>query len=194
MSTSSLPVHMTSSERDALERFLDSASSYVEFGCGGSTVLACQKSLQFVVSLDSSHDWIAKTWRACQRNGKLVPQMIFADIGPVGEWGRPVDESCKHRWPIYSAAVWDIPQAEDADFFLIDGRFRVACFLETILRCRADAVVAIHDYPERREYHVVEQFARPLMTTDSLTAFVPRAGMERAKVQAMLPMFTYQPG
>ena len=53
------------------------------------------------------------------------------------------------RWSQYSAIVWDYEGTQDADLYLVDGRFRVACFIQTLMHCKPDAVILIHDYAPR---------------------------------------------
>ena len=44
------------------------------------------------------------------------------------------------------------------DVVLIDGRFRVACFLTSLLKSKVGAVIIFDDYSDRNHYHVVEEF------------------------------------
>jgi hypothetical protein len=186
---------MAVQEQICFSLLLNSAKSYVEFGCGGSTVLAATIISNSIICIDSSREWLDKVTRACSKTiAKVQPQTVHADIGPTGEWGRPVDESCKDRWPSYSTQIWSTEGAENADLYLVDGRFRVACFLETLMRCRADAVIAIHDYAPRAEYHVIEQFARPILACSNLSAMVRRSDFDRAKGAQALERFRYVPG
>ena len=49
------------------------------------------------------------------------------------------------------------------DVYFVDGRFRVACVCAAFLHAsklgRTDVSVLMHDYRERPEYHVVQEFA-----------------------------------
>jgi len=189
-SASTLPVHMTAEEQACISAFFESAQSYVEFGCGGSTVLASKLMTGVITSMDSSKEWIERVRAECQKSpSRIRPELIHVDIGPTGEWGRPLDESARDRWPEYSSAIWKSEGTDQADLYLIDGRFRVACFLETLMHCKADAVILIHDYTPRLEYHVVEEFARPFMTRGTLCAFIRRDEFDRAKAAHTLARF-----
>jgi hypothetical protein len=48
----------------------------------------------------------------------------------------PTDPATQDRWPAYSTPIWDVADAQDSHTFLVDGRFRVASFVKTVLRCR----------------------------------------------------------
>ena len=84
---------------------------------------------------------------------------IVADIGPTGPLGRPVDRSHMHNWPDYAVAVWRNLKADGRtpDVVLIDGRFRVACFLASAMNLPAGAAILFDDYEGRSRYHVVER-------------------------------------
>jgi hypothetical protein len=89
--------------------------------------------------------------------------------------------------------MWDLKGTDNADLYLIDGRFRVACFMETLMRCKPDAVLLMHDYAPRPEYHVVEQFARPFMVCSTLYAFIRRGNFNRTKAGETLARFSQVP-
>jgi hypothetical protein len=186
---------MEASEQALFVAFLQLASIYVEFGCGGSTVLAASLVSKEIIALDSSRDWLDQVAAECiETKLPVQPKLVFADIGPTGEWGRPVDDGCKERWPSYSTAIWEEPLAGDADLYLVDGRFRVACFLETLLRCRSDSIILIHDFAVREEYHVVRQFGREIATTANLSAFVRRPAYKQDRLLETLEKARYHPG
>ncbi len=56
---------MEASEQALLETFLRSSRRYMEFGSGGSTVLAAGLVAESVVSVDSSTEWIDRVVAAC---------------------------------------------------------------------------------------------------------------------------------
>ena len=44
---------------------------------------------------------------------------------------------------------------------LIDGRFRIACFVTAYLRTTKPVIVLFDDYVDRPHYHVVERLLKP---------------------------------
>ncbi len=167
---------MSEGETALFAAFLKCARRYVEFGCGGSTVLACELVKEFVISVDSSADWLGQVRRAC--SGKPVqPTLLHVDIGPIREWGYPVGSGSIEKWPDYHNNIWQITNSGKGDFYFIDGRFRVACFLQTLLRCPDDALIAMHDYRSRSQYFGVERFSRPVAESGDLTVFQKSAGV-----------------
>jgi hypothetical protein len=163
---------MSQKELELLESFLRCSKHYLEFGTGGSTVLAASHVRETVTSVDSSEAWLAKVAESCVlAETRLVPVLVHVDIGPVRSLGYPADETDKVKWPNYVSAVWDVSDAAISDLCLIDGRFRVASFVSVLLHCSPQVTVMLHDFPERKYYHVVRQFADEIAATDSLVVF-----------------------
>jgi hypothetical protein len=88
---------------------------------------------------------------------------VHIDIGETGSWGNPVDESGIHNYWSYPSVVWELiaDQDNDPDLILIDGRFRVACFLTSLLHARASTTIIFDDFYDRDHYHLVQRFLEP---------------------------------
>jgi len=104
-----------------------------------------------------------------------VNQLIIqdCDIGEVIEWGTPKsDEKIRDFWN-YMATPWRIVKKNKyiPDTILIDGRFRVASFLISLLSARQDAIILFDDYSIRPEYFVVEEFCKIIDKREYMVAF-----------------------
>ena len=155
--TGGVDIVMTSKEVTLFERYLANATNYFEFGCGGSTVLACktgQTNLS-VTSIDSSREWIDKIKRnphVADRAARKLLQMNIVDIGPVKKWGFPnqTAEASHGAWYLYSQSI--SLTDKKYDLVLVDGRFRVACVLNTYIS-NPHAPVLIHDFFGQSFHH-----------------------------------------
>jgi hypothetical protein len=157
--------HMSASEVALFERQLAGQASLLEFGCGGSTVTAA-RHVSRIVSVDSDPAWLAKVTADPALAGcDFTP--FHADIGPVGEWGYPVDEARMRDWPRYHAQIWR-HMSGSPDVVLIDGRFRVACALQSLIHCAPGCPLLVHDFRDRAHYHVVLDHADVIDQTDTL--------------------------
>ena len=185
---------MSDAELALFASFLRSAVDYLEFGAGGSTCFAARSVRSSVTTVDSSVQWLRDVEQACAgQDCGVKPLTVHVDIGPTGGWGRPADASCQDRWPSYYEQVWERPASSDADLYLVDGRFRVACFMKTLLNCRADAVIMIHDYASRAQYHPIGRVAREVARAEDLSAFVPVPGRSRAAIREILALHRLNP-
>ena len=63
---------MTKKEIDSLKSHASNASSYFEYGCGGSTVLInSYPNIERMVSIDSCSEWIEKTKQQISDTSKI---------------------------------------------------------------------------------------------------------------------------
>lgn len=183
---------MSEAEVRLFESFLRCANKYMEFGSGGSTCLAANLVRTSVLAIDLSSPWLDSVAKYCSdNNARLTPNLIHVDIGPTGDWGYPTDLSTRSTWPSYHSKIWTTTAAEDADLYLIDGRFRVACFMQAILRADQDAVIIFHDFRSREHYHVVHEVAREIATSEDLSVFVPIKGNFRERAQELLTAYEF---
>lgn len=186
---------MSAAEERAFRAFLTPDMSCLEFGCGGSTVAAATAIRGRLVSIDSSPEWLA-TVRQALATAEVTADVALrhVDIGPVGEAGYPAGVSRQADWARYHSDVWAEEPAEAFDLFFVDGRFRVACFLQCVLRGRADAVILFHDYAPRSGYHVVSPFAREVFREETLSGFVRRPDLDRAAALDLLARHRHSAG
>ncbi|MBR0750744.1 hypothetical protein JQ604_00940 [Bradyrhizobium jicamae] len=171
---------MSGEETDLFLSFVKNSSDYVEFGTGGSTVAASKYVKNSIRSIDSSQEWLDKVASACT-SSQAKPELMFIDIGPIGDWGFPTDSSTRSRWSNYHSTIWDVPHSAEADLYLVDGRFRVACFAQIVLHCNPTAIIGIHDFSSRPDYHCVREIGREIATAGDLSFFLPLPKKETAE-------------
>ena len=166
---------MTSSEITMVSNFLSGAVHYAEFGSGGSTCLACKfPNLRSIVSIESDHAFQQKVQGLCPR-----ASVRWINIGKTADYGHPSDDSSKHLWRNYSTADIGNP-----DLILIDGRFRLACGIQCCLKY-PDAIIMIHDFAHRTEYHLLLRFLDVFDATDSLVAARVKPGLDKTLLAEM---------
>jgi hypothetical protein len=181
---------MSAEEAALFLSFVRNSRDYVEFGTGGSTVLASKHVKNSILSVDSSRQWLDQVKSACA-SCQTKPELTFIDIGPTGDWGFPTDASTKARWPDYHSAVWKIPHSDSADLYLVDGRFRVACFAQIVLHCHPNAIIGFHDFSSRPNYHCVREIAQEIATAGDMSFFLPLPKKNAA--EAILRSFQTEP-
>lgn len=163
---------------EALRTAYAGAATILEYGSGGSTVVAAEMPGKRVFSVESDAGWAKgmQDWFAANPPPSEV-SIHHADIGPTGAWGSPTDPAHFKRWPGYALSVWDLPGFAHPDVVLIDGRFRPACFVTTAMRITRPVTVLFDDYAGREPYHQVEELARPVHMAGRMARFElePRA-------------------
>jgi hypothetical protein len=167
---------MTENERELFKKYICGAKIYLEFGSGGSTIAALTNSGRKVYSVESDKGWIEKMKQKyeiilkSELSGQL--HLIHADIGKTGKWGTPVITAKgdnRERFLNYSQKPFEqYAEIRLADAVLIDGRFRAACCLKTLLETSENTVIIIHDFWNRPYYHIVKKYIQILDGVDSL--------------------------
>ena len=84
---------------------------------------------------DSSPVWIAKVREATADQAERIT-IEAIDLGELGDWGYPTTYHHRHRFRDYVHSPWRHGSVKP-DLLLIDGRFRVACFLHCLLAAEA---------------------------------------------------------
>lgn len=187
-------VTMTPEEWSLFTGFVGCAGCYVEFGSGASTVLAAGLVKEAVIAFDSSQAWLDRVADACRaRQARLTPRLAFIDIGETREWGFPKDETARDRWPLYHASMWDDPSVAQGDLYLIDGRFRVACFIQVMLHAGEKAFVAFHDYASRDHYGDAALVGREIVRVNDLSIFLRRPDFDPHMARKLLETYSYDP-
>lgn len=166
--------HMPEPAIEALSARLKNSKSYLEYGSGGSTVLAASLGVPRIVSVDTSVEWFKKVRDEIDLmgyGGEL--RALHIDIGPTKKWGYPVNDARMGQWPRYFFEPWALIQdgAPAPDLILIDGRFRVSCFLASLAHAPVGTTILFDDYVGRKHYHVVERLLKPINHYDRMVEF-----------------------
>ncbi|WP_237356525.1 hypothetical protein [Xanthobacter sp. YC-JY1] len=173
----------TPAEISEIANYLKDCDHYLEFGAGGTTPLACHSGAQRITSIETDLNFctdIIKKYslRKFIDTGRLHLRHAF--VGPTGKWGFPLNRPTDRQIENYIS--WPTKESS-ADLILIDGRFRVSVAADAAISCRDDATIMIHDYFDRPQYSVVEEFLQLDRRIDSLAIFHPMADKRDVALQ-----------
>lgn len=191
------PFIMSRGEKAVFDETIKRASHYLEFGMGGSTLRAIQKSDAVIYTVESSPGWVAhmRGYASIKRSEKTRLHIFPVEIGPVGNWGYPTSDDFKDRFESYSSEVFRSINPELVDLALIDGRFRVACALKVILECHANKRIEImvHDFWERSHYHLLLRYLDVVKRIDSLALFSIKQDVDLNLVKKDYDEYKFKP-
>lgn len=182
---------MPSEVRDRLDELLKASQCYLEYGTGASTVRAVEWRVPRVFAVENDMCRLPSLEKELHALGsKKKWRLQCVDTGPTIEWGYPRGHSKIEHWWRYPLDVWETMKKENEvpDLILIDGRFRVACFLACLLQAKPGTRVLIDDYKERGYYFSVGDFILPERCTDRCAEFIIPEILNRDRVwRALLP-------
>lgn len=149
-------------EADWVREWYGRARTILEYGSGGSTMLAARMPGKTVFSVENDPDWVSgmRAHLAAASRSATV-HLHHVDIGPVRKWGRPQGQHGARLYHRYPLSVFDRDDFEDPEVVLIDGRFRAACLFAVMARVRRPVNVLFDDYTGRENYQVVEKVVAP---------------------------------
>jgi len=163
------------------------AGTYLEYGMGESTLWVLANTDAVVYAVDTSAHWVGQVCARAADPSRLHARWI--DLGPLGDWGTPVTFARRHHFRDYVEGFWR--DGVGPDFVLIDGRFRVACFLHSLLSAAPGTRILFDDYAGRPWYHAIEEFVVPAVKGRRQALFVVPERFDRAEAEKAREHFLY---
>lgn len=170
----------------ALQDQLRSASCFLEYGAGGSTLFAMEMGVPSTVSVESDAAFLdmIEGEVADLRSPAVAWHGLYADIGPTRKWGYPIGDATAAMGLEYSMRPWQSGLSLSPDVVLVDGRFRAACCLATALHAKPGTRILFDDYAARPYYTAVEAHLGAPTMFDSLALFtVPASAFDQERLQ-----------
>ena len=170
---------------------LEGADVFVEYGSGASTVYAINVlDVHTVISVDTDQRWLTEVGGQLDRPKDC--NLIHCDLGEVGEWGRPATDKHFRRYFSYSQAPWLKAHklGVTPDVVLIDGRFRVASFLASLMHSRPGTPILFDDYANRPAYHIVESFCPLVRLAGRMAVFTSHDRYHHGAIAANLARYS----
>ena len=138
------------------KKSIEGIKIYGEYGCGLSSKWMLKNTNCKVISVDSSKEWVKKIKT---ENIKYESRLKInhVDLGEVRRWGFPISYDNYRNFPDYTEYIWK--QSEKPKLVLIDGRFRVCCFLTSLKFADPGTKIIFDDYVNSPHYHFIEKYA-----------------------------------
>lgn len=178
----------------ALKDHLSRCETYLEYGCGGSTYVAAKSGVKTICAVDTSLEWIRDVEHRTSGFSSRIT-LRHCDVGPVADWGHPVDAREIYHFHRYAILPWDAARATGSqpDLVFVDGRFRVASFLYSLMAAKAGTIILFDDYMARPQYHVVETFCKRTGNHGRMAAFLVRQRRPLVQIAASFAQYSIIP-
>lgn len=160
---------------------------YAEWGTGESTAFALRETTCRVRAVDTSSEWLEQTLEPWGSDSRIEQQHV--DLGPLLGWGRPASYRFRDRIDDYLSGPFG--GGFNPDLVLVDGRFRVACFLSALLHAAAGTLIIFDDYRNREHYHIVEEVLEPIAISGRQAVFVRPETIDEWAVKRLLADFKH---
>jgi hypothetical protein len=171
---------MSPAEAELFAELLNSATFYLEWGSGGSTLAAVRSKVRRIVSVETDRAWIERLKQNEEIADAIATNRLVlrhVDVGHVGQWGVPSGEEKIRNWPRYAIELFVVTDL-NYDLILVDGRFRIHCLL-AIVNCSENASVFLHDYAFRHAYTIADKYFDTIKRIDSGVVLKTRRNVNR---------------
>jgi hypothetical protein len=166
---------MPKSEATRLIELMKQSHCYLEYGTGGSTIKAIELKIPYIVIVESDIRWLQKVNKKIRKmdTKDVFYYSIYSNIGKIGKWGTPLNDKSWKRYWHYSFQAWDVMKDLNLspDLIFIDGRFRVACILTSLLYGKIGTRILVDDYVTR-DYHTIEKYIKPIHIIGRMAEFI----------------------
>lgn len=184
--------HMDEQGLACFKDIIGRSRCFLEYGSGASTIHAHNVArVRFTISVETDRQWASKVADSLDKNGSTA-LITHCDVGPVGEWGMPVSREGMDRYWRYMTAPWDIARQRGwiPDIILIDGRFRVASFLFSLISARVGTTILFDDYLNRPAYGLVEEFCRLESRHGRMGLFIARHDYSTVEITRRIAQYS----
>ncbi len=142
---------------------LKECNNYLEFGTGGSTVLASKYVKNSIISIESDKEWYNNVLSEIGNNDKIKIHLVDLYCLPR-TWGHPSSKCPINNKKEYSNIIKKL-NINNVDLVLIDGRFRAACALKLHSLISKNTIVLFDDFMDRVEhYNIVLNYYNVIKT------------------------------
>ena len=170
------------------KELIEDVEIYFEYGCGKSTEYVYRITSAKIFAVDTSLQWIKKMESLKSEGSPDRLNLNWVDVGHVQDWGYPTSFKMRHNFKKYAELFWLNKLAPG--LVLIDGRFRISCFLTSIKYAPVGTKILFDDYTERSLYHVAEEFCDKLDTCGRQALFQVTLNSKQKVTDEIINTFT----
>ena len=175
---------------ELFKKHIKTAKKYGEFGVGKTTNWVFKNTNCSIICVDSSKEWIQVVKNnISNRNSLDRINFKWFDLGEIGDWGTPLSYNKHVNISKYINSIWTTNC--HPDLVLIDGRFRVACFLNTLLKSEVGTKIIFDDYTNRKYYHIIEDIIKPVEKYKRQALFIKNENFDKKLVKELYSKFEY---
>ena len=161
-------------EAVAIAEAYAAADVILEYGSGGSTILASEMQDKRVFSVESDAKWARMMTRYLEAHPpaqNTQVDVIWSNIGDTKQWGHPIDQTEWQKFSRYPLGVWTRKDFKNPDIVLVDGRFRVGCALASAYLTEKPISIFFDDFAPRQSYHKVQDYLGPATMIGRMARF-----------------------
>lgn len=177
-------------ENAVLQRLVHS-KVFLQYSCAAFTQDACNKTnIQKVIAVESNKTLSDSVYQSIVQREKL--HMICANIGEVNANGAPATSEKFKQYHSYMVLPWALADKYmlTPDTILINGPFKVACFLYSLICAKEGAVILFNDFFKNPAYEVVRNYCALEKRHGDMAEFIVKKNYVMSDIAANIAKYS----
>lgn len=182
---------LSSQAASAISKHLSTKKVLMQYGCNNTILQAMESpSINSVIAVESNKSISDKFYESVNDKDKL--HLMYANIGEVDAAGRPLDDSKFQSFHQYMVLPWALADKYNVmpDVIVIDGPFKVACFLYSLVCAEEGATILFNDFFANEAYAVARDYALLEERHGDMAEFTVQKKFIMSELAAMIAKFS----
>lgn len=192
------PAVLSRRQREWALDCMASHDSLIHFGISQAIIDAAYAGLSSIVVVSSSSKAIENlkhnaTLDAAIQVGRL--RALHADIGPVNDYGHPLDLTQQATFKKYAQCPWNIASGVQSSagspLIINTGRFRVACACLAAVKDPASKIL-LRDFSDRVQYEPLLEFFSIEEVIDGASVLIKKPDVSPSRLMEVFDRYSVQ--
>ena len=175
--------------KNKIKDLIEKSNFYLEYGSGGSTIYA-SKYCEKVMSVETDN----KFYKILKKMKLNNTQIIYINVGKTNSYGVPESGETflfeNNLCEEYSSQPWKLMEKKNPDLVLIDGRYRVASLLYSLINNENEKCKYIFDdYKNRAFYHIIDKYINFIEVYDNTIVFEKKQNIDFKEIRYLIKMY-----
>lgn len=178
-------------DENAIQQRLIHAKVFLQYSCATYTPEACVKTnIQKVIAVESNKSLSDSVFQSIVQKEKL--HMVYANLGEVDASGRPISVEKFKNFHTYMVLPWALADKYmlSPDTIFINGPFKVACFLYSLICAEEGAVILFNDFFKNPAYEVVRNYCALEKRHGNMAEFVVKKNYVMSDITANIAKYS----
>lgn len=176
---------------NAVQQRLIRAKVFLQYSCAAYTQDACAKTnIQKVIAVESNKALSDSVFQSVIQKEKL--HMVYANLGEVNAEGKPNNAEKFKNFHTFMVLPWALADKYlvTPDTILINGPFKVACFLYSLICAEEGAVILFNDFFKNPAYEIVRNYCALEKRHGDMAEFIVRKDYVMSDIAANVAKYS----
>lgn len=177
-------------ENAVLQRLIHS-KVFLQYGCLTYTQAACSRTnIHKVIAVESNKTLSDSVYQSVVQKEKL--HMVYANLGEVSSGGQPVSTEKFKNYHTYMVLPWALADKYMLipDTILINGPFKIACFLYSLICAKEGTVILFNDFFKNPAYEMVRNYCALEKRHGDAAEFIVRKNYVMSDIAANIAKYS----